>query len=556
MEQAFVRVVGRDATNGTTVRDNGVSTMEPGSSPRALVVDHGVDDNEHAPRRRDDNVPATVVSSGRGDDDGASSLGEYPADYFDEAERREEEEDGVRARPWCRSRLCAVALLIAHVVLVGAAASAVAGTVPVYAVAAGVRDFVVGVPDPPPPAPSTAPTVAPSASPSVSSSPSSSTTWWQTAPDVRGGPDDGLGRDVATDRRGRTMVVGGGFGSCRTYALSRRNNDDANAAEWVLAADLSDAVPEEGAVSVSMDREGTHLAVGGASSVVVLRRDDDGTESEWRRVGEPRTPGTVDGAGRALAVASSTASDGKRRRLVLVLGTEGDRVRTWRFADGDDDWSPDVSIEDPSGSRDSGFGRAVALDSAGETLVVGAPRANDGAGAVFFYALSDDGRTPPRLSATGRGDANANAALGGAVAVSGDGTIVAVGAKGDERTRLYAQTTTSTDEREYVRLAPDLRAPNRTLFGHALSVSEDGRRLAVGAPASGGVTSVYAIDPHRRTWRGPIVSWWDRGGGGNNDVSCFGWAVAMSGDGRRVATGDRCGGESNGGKVRVYASSE
>ncbi|CAJ1968181.1 unnamed protein product [Cylindrotheca closterium] len=83
-------------------------------------------------------------------------------------------------------------------------------------------------------------------------------------------------------------------------------------------------------------------------------------------------------------------------------------------------------------------------------------------------------------------------------------------------------------------------------FGHAISLSGDGNRVAIGAISSGNVGSVSVYEMVNEAWGllgvipGEVVD------------SIFGYSVSLSKDGSRVAIGDRLNTRRNAGYGRVY----
>jgi len=90
-------------------------------------------------------------------------------------------------------------------------------------------------------------------------------------------------------------------------------------------------------------------------------------------------------------------------------------------------------------------------------------------------------------------------------------------------------------------------------FGESVALSSDGSRVAIGAPSNGGngVEADQAGHVRIYDWRG---SQWTQVGSdldGEATGDWFGWSVALSSDGNRVAIGGY-GSDSNTGHVRVF----
>jgi hypothetical protein len=222
------------------------------------------------------------------------------------------------------------------------------------------------------------------------------------------------------------------------------------------------------------------------------------------------------------------------------------------------------------------FGLAVALSADGSTLAVGAPdedssatgiggdEANDAAtdaGAVHVFVRSGTGwvrQAYVKPSNTAAGDA-----FGRALALSTDGSTLAVGAPGEDGTAtdsgaVYVFTrsgTTWTQQQRLKAAQPDAS----DAFGTAVSLAGDGGTLAVSAPGEDGAPlageadnslansgAVYVFERSGATWSqqawvkasnarsgdtfgGPQPS------GGANTVG--GRSVALSADGQTLAVG-------------------
>lgn len=220
------------------------------------------------------------------------------------------------------------------------------------------------------------------------------------------------------------------------------------------------------------------------------------------------------------------------------------------------------------------FGVAVALSGDGNTLAIGAPNQDAGplgrnAGVVFVYARSANGWAAiggPLTGSNTRGGDN----FGSALALSDNGRTLAVGAWGEDG----ASTTDPTDltamdagavyiftydgagwsADAYVKPANPKAG---THFGAAISLSGDGRRLAVGAPvedsAATGIDQNAVDDcgtptPANCAERSGAVFVYGLGAGGWTQQTYvkasntgafdeFGRAVALSRDGATLAVG-------------------
>lgn len=137
-------------------------------------------------------------------------------------------------------------------------------------------------------------------------------------------------------------------------------------------------------------------------------------------------------------------------------------------------------------------------------------------------------------------DAAASDAFGSAVALSRDGSTLAVGADlkdaGAGVVYVYAATPTGWERRARLKAVV---AAEGSGFGFSLSLSDDGRRLAVGAPfesidrAEQG--AVYLFDRHDKGWtvRAHLKA------SNASESDWFGASVALSGRGDALAVGAR-----------------
>ncbi len=230
------------------------------------------------------------------------------------------------------------------------------------------------------------------------------------------------------------------------------------------------------------------------------------------------------------------------------------------------------------------FGTAVALAADGNTLAIGAPQEdsladtidgdegndpdplNTNYGAVYVFARDDLGEWFQQAYIKAP-NASPGDRFGETVALSGDGTRLAVGATGEDADTAFILPTALHDESApdsgavylYTRDAARqwsfeayVKASNAEagdLFGRRVALSHDGDVLAVGAdfessvagrnPQENGAGLSGAVYIARRDGAGV----WSYEGFikapelGSDPLDFFGYALALSGDGQRLAVG-------------------
>lgn len=199
-------------------------------------------------------------------------------------------------------------------------------------------------------------------------------------------------------------------------------------------------------------------------------------------------------------------------------------------------------------------GRSVSISADGTRVAIGAHR-NDGnglsAGHVRIY--EESGGVWTQIGSDIDGEA-AGDFSGVSVSISANGTRVAIGAtdnyagNGDAsgHVRIYEESGGV-----WTQLGNDIDAQTSDeAFGEYVSISDDGTRVAVGAPDALSVGEVRIFEENGGAWTqlghtiyGAIVSGDD-----------FGESVSISADGKRVAVGapDNDTNGSNSGQVRIF----
>lgn len=222
------------------------------------------------------------------------------------------------------------------------------------------------------------------------------------------------------------------------------------------------------------------------------------------------------------------------------------------------DWhqiGPDIDGEACSGI----FGSSVALSANGRRIAVGAmgygPSSDHPSGQVRIFEQVDEGWSQLGGSLDGEADGDF---LGVSVAMNADGTLVAIGAYGNNgagwsagpsagHVRVYAYGP----EQQWRQLGNDLDGDgSHDMFGSKVALSSDGSTLAVyaqvGSNSEGrGRVRVYIVSDGNGRWM-------QTGGSlhGEADNDRFGSALALSANGLVVAAGALHHDDS--GHVRVF----
>jgi hypothetical protein len=204
------------------------------------------------------------------------------------------------------------------------------------------------------------------------------------------------------------------------------------------------------------------------------------------------------------------------------------------------------------------FGQSVSLSSDGLLLAVGAPQ-NDGAagaanaaGSTRVFAWNGTAWVQRGVDIDGEAAENQS---GTSVSLSDDGSRVAIGAPFNAgagadsgQLRVYGWNGSA-----WTPLGADIDGVAGDRLGRAVALSGDGNTVAGGArdnTSSTGVVRVYSFDGTSWSTKGSAIA-----GEAASDYS--GWSVSLDEAGSTVAIGSpyNDGGGSNAGSVRVYAYS-
>jgi len=201
-------------------------------------------------------------------------------------------------------------------------------------------------------------------------------------------------------------------------------------------------------------------------------------------------------------------------------------------------------------------GHSVSLSADGSVVAIGATGNNGNTGHVRVYAYN--GTSWVQRGADIDGEA-ANDESGFSVSLSADGSVVAIGARYNNdytgHVRVYAYNGTSSS---WVQRGTDIDGEAAyDNSGHSVSLSADGSIVAIGAIGNDGNGNNSG---HVRVYEWINSSWIQRVADINGEVASdeSGYSVSLSADGSIVAIGARFndGNGSNSGHVRVYEYNE
>ncbi len=304
----------------------------------------------------------------------------------------------------------------------------------------------------------------------------------------------------------------------------------------------------EASQSVSLSSDGKTVAVGAlynsgngtiyrSGHVRIFKYDDK--ISAWTQMGidlDGETPDDWSGWSVSLSFYG---------KIVAVGAIENDgngnysgHVRVFKYDDKTSTWmqmGPEVDGE----AADNHSGRSVSLSSDGKTLAIGAPY-NDGNGQVRVFKYDTETSAWTQIGAD-IDEQTYNDQYGFTVSLSFDGETVAIGTpfndggpiKGHLRIFKYHHQTST-----WIQMGEDINGEvSDEIFGYSVSLSSDGKKVAVGAQyndangSNSGSARIYTWDEKESAW---IQAGVDIRGVLHDH---FGMSIALSSNGKKVAVG-------------------
>jgi hypothetical protein len=337
-----------------------------------------------------------------------------------------------------------------------------------------------------------------------------------------------------------------------------------NGTDWIkIGGDIIGEQPsDEFGRTIAMNATGSIIAVGaqngdpnGLSSAGYVKvYQYDG--ANWVQLGA-----TFEGqtAGRALGSSISLSADGMRI-AISAIGANTGRGEVKVYDYNGSAWTQVGSTLSGAVNNDQ-FGFAIDLNDAGTFLAVGAPFVeangtpsgqNRGQVKVFEYT------TDWTNIFTAAGVVGMNDNFGRAVALSGNKSVLAVGATQGGADSGYVRTygySSSSNTYVYFRDVSGENVNDR--FGESISLNENGVFMAVGAPQNDAFGSNNGkIYLYKRELQGGVNHWYSRQGEYDDTAtSGDGDTVALTSDGNVLFTNTLAENNPNGipGLIKSYA---
>ena len=297
---------------------------------------------------------------------------------------------------------------------------------------------------------------------------------------------------------------------------------------------------------------GAPAAYGNVGNVKIFSWAANSSRPSWVQKGSD-----IDGEGLAtnFGFAIALSVDGATIAVGAPAANNGaGRGQMFRWAAGSETWLRKGSAIDGE-AQNGNLGSAIALSADGTTVAIGAPNANGNAGRVQIFGWVAGSETWIQRGST-IGGGPLGGGFGGAISLSADGGTFAAGAynsglsrHGHVRVFSFAAEYQAWDQK-----GSDIAGEaSNGRFGTAVSLSADGATVAVGAPSLGTTSSpghALIFD-----WTTDTDMWAQRGGdiSGETAGALSGVAVSLSADGSTVAIGAPHGvGSTEAGHARVF----
>jgi len=376
--------------------------------------------------------------------------------------------------------------------------------------------------------------------------------------------DGAFGWSVALSADASTIAIGNhdGWEYAGYVQVFHTDNDTGNTVQ--IGLDINgDAPGDNFGESVDISADGKTIICASRSGngitsdeghvrVFSLEGDKAFGSDTWKQIGQDIIDSgqtvsiSKDGKMIAAGPGAATFSD----TLLWDLGP----VRIHRLVEDGMSWEQigeDIAVGSHGGLANSGVSLSLSAD--GSTIVIGESYNNangDESGQVTVYRFENEGGHWERLGQSIYGD-NTYDRFGTSVHLSYDGNTLAIGSpnKGSGYVRVYSLASDGNiDTDTWKQIAQDIVGEtNGDNFGWSVSLSDDGRTLAVGAHLATAREDLYGFEYELqeaglvKVYRlGDLDSVWVQLGDaieGEDSYDKTGHSVSLSGDGNKVVIG-------------------
>ena len=363
---------------------------------------------------------------------------------------------------------------------------------------------------------------------------------------------------VGTAPRAVSVIVTTEAGQSRTYDVVIRRSPARS--PTYLKASVAFANGNFG-YAMTLSSSGSTLAVGGNSTsfsgdVHVFTRSD----TQWSQQGHLKASnagaGDLFGGALALSADGSTLAVGAAGEASNAIGVNGSQTddsaagagAVYVFTRVGTQWTQQAYLKASNTEAGDLFGSALSLSADGSTLAVAAPSESSnakgvggsqddnsapGAGAVYVFTRA--GTKWSQQAYVKASNTNAQDAFGSGLALSADGSTLAVGAPLEAEAAgavyVFTRVDTQWSEQAYVK-GSNTRGGSE--LGSALSLSADGSTLAVGAwGESSNAGAAYVFTRAGTEWSEKASIKASNAEAGDD----FGVALSLSADGSTLAVG-------------------
>ncbi|KAL3810746.1 hypothetical protein ACHAXA_008559 [Cyclostephanos tholiformis] len=396
----------------------------------------------------------------------------------------------------------------------------------------------------------------------VSSETTASTiTWRQQGTTIVGGAaGDEFGSSVAfSDDAGIMAIAAPGYGNDMGYIKVYRIDDDDGKRVVQLGQTIyGDAIGDYFGGSLDITPDGMTVICSspdwiiyddrpGYARVFSLEGDGDLGTDNWKQIGQDIVGEAI---GDEFGVSVSISDDGKTIAIGANFndgenGVDSGHVRIYRLVENGSIWEQ-IGSDIDGDAADDWLGYSVSLSADGSIVAIGAPHNDnngDNSGQVTVHRFDSEKSSWERLGQSIYGD-NALDQLGMYVHLSPDGITLAIGSPsvgGTGYVRVFSLASGDDINADaWNQIGQDIVGEVvGNEFGGSVSLSDDGKTLAVGArDADGkngvdsGRVTIFRMDDTKSDWipmgdsiDGDVASDWS------------GYSVSLSADGNKVAIG-------------------